>query len=652
MRLLFSCYVRVLLLALVALHSLAEDSQVVSLAEDTYSGPDGYVHSQYMPKGVGVLRFVQGSSQSSCKAACEQDKACTGFKYSAGGCSLMGRKRHPSPATSKLRVMKNVPRTKVHSGSSRMQVAKAEAFLSTIRQNNNLSGITKQIKKHLNRKLVGKRNPERFEKRAYQTLKRINVLRMKLSDMQLFKKKLFPSIKRRLRKKLANLPANSPPGIQRKIQRKFIRTSRHRFKRMMRRQGKKARQKAKRAVVKDRLKYLVDKQGAEKVAGLLHKKLQDLRTLFMRKKVRLSIRDMGPPASTASKFADNLNDCPKLKQMCSRVKKIRLQCPHTCSFLKKDHKAELKKVAQAEHALNSKKREQARRIAKKIKAVKHHNHELQTKTSLMKESKRKKDAKKKLNPPSPVFKVDFSDPAAEKAQKKKERKSIAMQENAHQLYKVSTKAAREGSKELKKSKSMIAKQAKLTKKSKSGVTVMNKKGSSKLTKSNPRDTAAKAQKLSGSIKKTIAAGMTERKQAEANLMKVESMLKVAVATAKGQGKKTKKTNEGREELGEEDNKSTDALSGIVCRMRTALKLGETQHPQLLAKFEQSSMFVGKNAQLKPLLHCIRDQQKSDSDCGTLLPQLMGSLMGMLPKVQSLQKSFGSEYQHAVAENCK
>jgi len=778
MRLRSSCYVKVVLLAVAAIHgnANAEDSEVVSLDEavGAYAGPDGYAHVAHVPVGVGVLRFFKGS-KNACRQACKKDTNCKGFKWSlhsdhlapsSGACSLMGSTgsavgklvpRAPAPgSTSSL--VKKPPSKPGRLAPSKRQVAKALKVLekeAPTESKKTLQAIKAQANRNMKKPLVpAKRNMKRFAKRSLGMIQRIAVLEATLKQFKKFRMKKIAALKLRIKKKIRNLKAGSAPGSQMQVQRRLVREARHRLRRKIQRRDRSARRSARNRKSKRKLKHMLAKFGAKITRKVLRKQLTKLRNSVMKNKIRLSARDFGRPSLTSSKFADNLAKCPRLKRLCESSSKVRQQCPSTCkSLLVQKKRADAKKLATAAKMIAAKVKIKAKAAAKKLRAIKRHNNEVQGKTAAVKEAQNKLKAKaKKLQVKKDnrkiVYKVRYSGHFSDKKQKQADQKSFETQQKGIAMAIAAGKAVDKGSKLLNSAKKTLKTQKKMTKRSKRVVSVaVVKKGKVTMRKPHPIKDSAKATKLSGAIKRTVGKGMSQMNRGVTQLKKARNALKKAIVDAKGprkpstkskaqtkvkhvtegknaRGNKTKavkqaekslqkattslkkakqlkgsktvkqskakqpKANKAKpkqhkptkpkapakplsaemrafvrrekpqsavvelgEELGDDAMDASDMYAGIVCRIRTALKLGQTHHPKLLAKFEHSAIFLQKKAKLKPLWSCLHDGTKSDSQCGTLVSQSVGDLMDMLPQVQTLKKSIGPEYHEAVHKGC-
>jgi len=98
-----------------------------------------------------------------------------------------------------------------------------------------------------------------------------------------------------------------------------------------------------------------------------------------------------------------------------------------------------------------------------------------------------------------------------------------------------------------------------------------------------------------------------------------------------------------------DADTSDLLSGIVCRVRTALAVAKIDHPELITKLEAQKAFVKHKQELAPLMSCVADAKETDTQCSKLLPALMDSVGSLMPAVQHVQHQLGVQYQRAVKE---
>lgn len=908
------CNIGVALCLLLAVHGhmSTEESEVQVLSWDdeavSYAGPNGFARSEVMPANTQVLRSFQ-STKTQCAAACKTDTGCVGFKYAEGSCSLM-KKGAPKPlAKPKTAPVKwpKPPKNVRGPGTtkkSRKALKKAEKELAknsgamTVTKAS-LQAVEKRAEKHVSAQMkmtTAQRNKRRFRKRARRQMARYFALKTKIKYAQAAKKSLFAKTKKSLKKKLANLPAKTRAGSQKRVQNHFIREQYRRYKRRTKRDIRRQKRKGFDGIARAKFKLLVDKSGpklAEKFIRKMMKK-EKMKYTEVRKGMRPS--DFPPPSSTASKYADNIKRCAKLKPLCKKMKKIQKQCPATCAFVITAEKKNEKQVKKAQKKVIKQKKDQRKALHKKLEKERRIQDAKQEEVALAKEKRLKLDIKKKkilkTLKPKPVFKVEVHDPAHEKLQKARDKKALQLMTKGQSiagkgkhLVKAGKKLMSKGKKKLKKVEKLISKS-----KQKSKAVVLSKKtGLIKVTKPDPA-AAAKAKKNSIKVKNEMAAGKTDVKKGKKDLLKARKILKRAIAVGKGRAslhskpdkphfskskakhiekmakseskkkhakalrklkekqqkaaaklkKKTGKKKRGKKrgkikrklaamkkrvrkqkrkkkestlvnsmvppqppqtklqkkankliksmkpkkrmvkkqmkkakkatkkdarklkkkmagakkdvkkmeakeatkakatkaakkdvqsttkkpevrlseglkeaeklfkyengkceynppagcgcsstvlpqqtqprlgeaadptstndcpampggcacrvaheelaELGEGDD--ADMFSGIICRVRTALHIGKVHHPHMLAKFEHSKSFIKRKSEIQPLLDCVKDSKKSDSDCAVLVPQLFDSLGAMLPKLKNLQQSIGSEYKKAVAHRCK
>jgi hypothetical protein len=92
------------------------------------------------------------------------------------------------------------------------------------------------------------------------------------------------------------------------------------------------------------------------------------------------------------------------------------------------------------------------------------------------------------------------------------------------------------------------------------------------------------------------------------------------------------------------------MNGIVCRVRTAMSVAQKKDSTLINKFETSKAFVDNKKDMQPLLACVKDSAKTDSQCSQYLPALMGAMDQVQPLVTDIQTKLGTDYQKA-AKHC-
>lgn len=93
------------------------------------------------------------------------------------------------------------------------------------------------------------------------------------------------------------------------------------------------------------------------------------------------------------------------------------------------------------------------------------------------------------------------------------------------------------------------------------------------------------------------------------------------------------------------------FDGIICRVRAAMAVAKSSKPSLITKMEHESAFVKHKDELAPLMSCVQDAKKTNSQCSQYLPALMGSMEEVSPIIKDMQQKLGLKYQRAVKGSC-